>query len=92
MAALRRAGIGHAALNEAFFDDPRGGQPLPYPPGERGRGQETSRRTGGVATLNELIGHHFTIGHVTCYGARLAEPWAHLERFTTRGVLPGLDS
>jgi MOSC domain-containing protein YiiM len=40
--------------------------------------------------LNALIGHHFTIGDVTCYGARLAEPCAHLERLTTRGVLRGL--
>jgi MOSC domain-containing protein YiiM len=40
--------------------------------------------------LNALVGHHFTIGDVPCYGARLAEPCAHLERLTTRGVLRGL--
>ena len=40
--------------------------------------------------LNALVGHHFTIGNVPCYGARLAEPCAHLERLTTRGVLRGL--
>jgi MOSC domain-containing protein YiiM len=40
--------------------------------------------------LNELIGHHFTIGAVTCYGSRLAEPCAHLERLTSRGVLRAL--
>jgi MOSC domain-containing protein YiiM len=40
--------------------------------------------------LNALVGHHFTIGEVLCYGARLAEPCAHLERLTTRGVLRGL--
>jgi MOSC domain-containing protein YiiM len=40
--------------------------------------------------LNALVGHHFTIGGVPCYGARLAEPCAHLERLTTRGVLRGL--
>jgi hypothetical protein len=40
--------------------------------------------------LNALVGHHFTIGDVLCYGARLAEPCAHLERLTTRGVLRGL--
>jgi MOSC domain len=40
--------------------------------------------------LNELIGHHFTIGAVTCYGSRLAEPCAHLERLTTGGVLRAL--
>jgi hypothetical protein len=40
--------------------------------------------------LNALVGRHFTIGGVPCYGARLAEPCAHLERLTTRGVLRGL--
>jgi hypothetical protein len=40
--------------------------------------------------LNELIGHHFAIGGVTCYGSRLAEPCAHLERLTSRGVLRAL--
>ena len=40
--------------------------------------------------LNQLIGHHFTIGEVTCYGSRLAEPCAHLERLTSRGVLRAL--
>jgi hypothetical protein len=40
--------------------------------------------------LNALVGHHFTIGGVPCYGARLAQPCAHLERLTTRGVLRGL--
>jgi MOSC domain-containing protein YiiM len=40
--------------------------------------------------LNELIGHRFTIGGVTCYGARLAEPCAHLERLTSPGVLRAL--
>jgi hypothetical protein len=42
------------------------------------------------ARRNALVGHHFTIGEVPCYGARLAEPCAHLERLTTRGVLRGL--
>jgi MOSC domain-containing protein YiiM len=40
--------------------------------------------------LNALVGHRFTIGNVTCYGERLAEPCAHLERLTTGGVLRGL--
>jgi MOSC domain-containing protein YiiM len=40
--------------------------------------------------LTALVGRHFTIGGVPCYGARLAEPCAHLERLTTRGVLRGL--
>jgi MOSC domain-containing protein YiiM len=45
--------------------------------------------TSGI-DLNALVGHHFTIGDVHCYGARLAEPCAHLERLTKRGVLRGL--
>jgi hypothetical protein len=40
--------------------------------------------------LNELVGHRFAIGDVVCYGARLAEPCAHLQRLTTQGVLRGL--
>ena len=40
--------------------------------------------------LNALVGQRFTIGGIPCYGARLAEPCAHLERLTTRGVLRGL--
>jgi MOSC domain-containing protein YiiM len=40
--------------------------------------------------LNELVGHRFAIGDVVCYGARLAEPCAHLQRLTTPGVLRGL--
>jgi hypothetical protein len=40
--------------------------------------------------LNELVGHRFAIGEVVCYGARLAEPCAHLQRLTKPGVLRGL--
>jgi MOSC domain len=40
--------------------------------------------------LNELVGRRFTIGDVVCFGSRLAEPCAHLERLTIRGTLRGL--
>ena len=40
--------------------------------------------------LPALVGRCFTIGGVACYGARLAEPCAHLERLTQPGVLRGL--
>jgi MOSC domain-containing protein YiiM len=40
--------------------------------------------------LEGLIGHRFRIGDVMCYGARLAEPCAHLQRLTRPGVLRGL--
>lgn len=32
--------------------------------------------------LNDLVGKRFRVGEVECYGARLCEPCAHLERLT----------
>jgi hypothetical protein len=32
--------------------------------------------------LNELVGQHFRIGEVECYGDRLCEPCMHLEHLT----------
>lgn len=32
--------------------------------------------------LNELVGRHFWIGDIECYGDRLCEPCTHLERLT----------
>jgi hypothetical protein len=40
--------------------------------------------------LNALVGKHFTIGEVECFGQRLCEPCAHLERLTTPGTLRAL--
>jgi hypothetical protein len=40
--------------------------------------------------LNTLVGRHFRVGGVECIGRRLAEPCAHLQRFTPPGVLAGL--
>ena len=40
--------------------------------------------------LNQLVGRRFRIGDVQCWGRRLCEPCAHLERLTTVGVLLGL--
>ena len=40
--------------------------------------------------LNTLVGRRFRIGDVECIGRRLAEPCAHLQRFTAPGVLAGL--
>jgi hypothetical protein len=50
---------------------------------------EESRRnvvTRGI-DLNALVGRRFTIGGVECYGQRLCEPCAHLQRLTGPGVL-----
>ena len=43
----------------------------------------------GVA-LDELIGKHFRVGEVECFGQRRCEPCAQLERLTKPGVLRGL--
>ena len=32
--------------------------------------------------LNDLVGKHFTVGAVECFGQRLCEPCAHLDRLT----------
>jgi MOSC domain-containing protein YiiM len=40
--------------------------------------------------LNALVGRRFRVGEVECFGQRLCEPCAHLERLTTKGVLRGL--
>jgi MOSC domain-containing protein YiiM len=39
--------------------------------------------------LNALVGKPFTIGDVRCFGQRLCEPCAHLERLTARHGKPG---
>jgi MOSC domain-containing protein YiiM len=40
--------------------------------------------------LNALVGRHFTVGEVECFGQRLCEPCAHLERLTEPGTLRAL--
>jgi MOSC domain-containing protein YiiM len=39
--------------------------------------------------LNALVGERFTIGGVECFGQRLCEPCAHLERLTAQDGKPG---
>ncbi len=41
-------------------------------------------------SLDALIGNHFRIGDVECFGQRRCEPCAHLEKLTKPGVLRGL--
>jgi MOSC domain len=43
----------------------------------------------GIA-LDDLIGRHFRVGEVECFGQRRCEPCSHLERLTRPGVLRGL--
>lgn len=56
---------------------------------ELGIAWERARRnvvTRGI-DLNALVGRRFRIGEVECVAARLAEPCAHLERVSGRGML-----
>src|SRR4051812_1637544 len=39
--------------------------------------------------LNALVGEHFRVGEVACFGQRLCEPCAHLERLTAATGKPG---
>jgi hypothetical protein len=40
--------------------------------------------------LNALVGRRFRVGDVECFGQRLCEPCAHLERLTARAGRPGV--
>jgi MOSC domain-containing protein YiiM len=40
--------------------------------------------------LNALVGRHFRVGDVQCYGQRLAEPCSWLQQLTPPGTLRGL--
>jgi MOSC domain-containing protein YiiM len=55
------------------------------PPG-RTRRQVTTR---GV-DLNALVGTHFRVGEVECYGVELCEPCSHLESMTRPGIIKDL--
>jgi MOSC domain len=59
-------------------------------PGGRLAPEEARRNivTRGI-DLNALVGRRFRIGEVECFGRRLCEPCAHLERLTARAGKPG---
>jgi MOSC domain-containing protein YiiM len=40
--------------------------------------------------LNALVGRHFRVGEVECYGVELCEPCAHLESMTRPGIIKDL--
>jgi MOSC domain-containing protein YiiM len=40
--------------------------------------------------LNDLVGKHFKVGEVECYGVELCEPCAHLESMTRPGIIKDL--
>ena len=40
--------------------------------------------------LNDLVGKHFKVGDVECYGVELCEPCEHLESMTRPGIIKDL--
>jgi len=40
--------------------------------------------------LNDLVGKHFTVGEVECYGVELCEPCEHLQSLTRPGLIKDL--
>ncbi len=54
-------------------------------PGETRR-QITVSGTG----LNDLVGKHFRVGAVECYGVELCEPCLHLQELTRPGIIKDL--
>jgi MOSC domain-containing protein YiiM len=40
--------------------------------------------------LNDLVGKHFKVGDVECYGVELCEPCEHLQSMTRPGILKEL--
>jgi MOSC domain-containing protein YiiM len=40
--------------------------------------------------LNELVGKHFLVGDVECFGVELCEPCLHLEQMTRPGIIKAL--
>jgi MOSC domain-containing protein YiiM len=92
----------YAVAQGTFSDGPGSGRALTLVEGEvfdelrlpdgRALAPHEARRnivTRGVR-LDDLIGRHFQIGTVACYGQRRCEPCAHLQRLTHPGVLRAL--
>jgi MOSC domain-containing protein YiiM len=40
--------------------------------------------------LNDLVGKHFKVGEVECYGVELCEPCEHLQSLTRPGIITDL--
>ena len=40
--------------------------------------------------LNDLVGKHFKVGEIECYGVELCEPCKHLESMTRPGIIADL--
>src|SRR3954447_6118412 len=63
--------------------------PLGRPPGPRPPGEPRRTVVPRGIDLGALVGQRFTVGGVECFGQRLCEPCAHLERLTAQAGKPG---
>lgn len=54
------------------------------------RGEARRQLTVRGVRLNDLVGKHFTIGEVECYGVELCEPCLHLQQLTRPGLIKAL--
>src|SRR5260221_13839729 len=50
-------------------------------------GQTRRQITVRGVRLNELVGKHFRVGEVECFGVELCEPCSHLEAMTRPGII-----
>ena len=50
-------------------------------------GQTRRQVTTRGVRLNDLVGKHFRVGDVECYGVELCEPCKHLESLTRPGLI-----
>jgi hypothetical protein len=62
---------------------------LSLPGGSLGPGEARRNIVTRGVDLNALVGKRFRIGEVECFGERLCEPCAHLERLTAAAGKPG---
>jgi len=57
---------------------------------ELGLGETRRNLTTRGVRLNDLVGKHFKVGDVECYGVELCEPCSHLESMTRPGIIKDL--
>jgi MOSC domain-containing protein YiiM len=53
-------------------------------------GQARRQLTVRGVRLNDLVGKHFKVGEVECYGVELCEPCLHLQKLTRPGLIKDL--
>jgi MOSC domain-containing protein YiiM len=55
-----------------------------------GEGETRRQLTVRGVRLNDLVGKHFKVGDVECYGVELCEPCEHLQSMTRPGIIKDL--